>query len=100
MSREALDLVEQVAQAGRGSDGASVVERGELTLTLRPSGRTEWAWRRQPSSAPPQRARPCCDPQHTPLCFAMDEARVNFLIKRRRMKRIGMTMVLFASLYQ
>ena len=48
MSREVLGLAEQVAQAGRGSDGASVVERGELTLTLRPSGRTERAWRLQP----------------------------------------------------
>ena len=42
MYREVLGLAEQVAQAGRGSDGASVVGRGELTLILRPSGRTEW----------------------------------------------------------
>ena len=41
MYREVLGLAEQVAQAGRGSDGASVVERGELTSILRPSGRTE-----------------------------------------------------------
>lgn len=45
MSRVALGLAEQVAQAGRGRGGVSVVERGVRTSTLRPSGRTEWAWR-------------------------------------------------------
>lgn len=43
MSREALGLAEQVARVGRGRDGVSVVERGELILTWRPSGRTESA---------------------------------------------------------
>jgi len=49
MFRAALGLAEQVARVERGRDGASVVERGEPILTLRPSGRTEWAWRWQPT---------------------------------------------------
>jgi hypothetical protein len=49
-----------VAPAGRGSGGASVVERGEPTLILRPSGRTERAWRFQ-EPAGSLLARVCCD---------------------------------------
>ena len=47
MSREALDSAEQVAPAGRGSGGASAVERDGLISILRPSGRIEQAWRLQ-----------------------------------------------------
>ena len=60
MYREVLDLAEQVAPAGRGSGGASVVVRGEPTLILRPSGRTERAWRFQ-EPVGSLLARVCCD---------------------------------------
>jgi hypothetical protein len=96
MHREALDSAEQVAQAGRGSDGASVVERGELTLISRPSGRTERAWRLQPtSSEQPPHARACCDLSSSRR-YARSIRKV--LHQGEKYRRHGVTMILFACI--